>query len=111
MILFRYLKQTFQSPSLVKNILLGAGIGLALIGLFLFNADEPNPEWHELWMIRPFVIVPLSGAMGGLFYTFMEPWRKKNGWIKTAAYLLCLIVFLIGLFMGTVLGLDGTYWN
>lgn len=111
MILYRYLKQTFQSPSLVKNMLLGAGIGIALIGLFLFNADEPNPEWHELWMIRPFVIVPFAGAMGGLFYTFMEPWRSKAGWIKAAAYFLCGIVFLIGLFMGIVLGLDGTYWN
>ena len=111
MILFRYLKQTFQSPSLVKNMLLGAGISLALIGLFLFNADEPNPEWHELWMIRPFVIVPFAGAMGGLFFTFMEPRRNKSGWTKALSYLLCLIVFLIGLFMGTVLGLDGTYWN
>lgn len=111
MILFRYVKETFQSPLLVKNMLLGTGIGLALIGLFLFNTDEPNPDWHELWMIRPFVIVPFAGAMGGLFFTFMEPWRRKTGWTKAGAYLLCLLVFLIGLFMGIVLGLDGTYWN
>jgi hypothetical protein len=106
-----YLKQTFQSPSLAKNLLLGAAIGLALIGFFLYKADAPNPEWPRFWIIRPLLLVPFAGAMGGLFYTSMEPWRSKSGWIKAASYILCLIVFLIGLFMGTVLGLDGTYWN
>ena len=111
MTLQQHLKHTFKSRSLVRNMLTGATIGLLLIGFFLYKADTPDPEWPRFWIIRPLLLVPLAGAMGGLFYTFMEPWRKKNGWTKAAAYLLCLIVFLIGLFMGTVLGLDGTYWN
>ncbi|MBN8685858.1 MAG: hypothetical protein J0M10_02525 [Chitinophagales bacterium] len=106
-----YLKQAFRAPSLSKNMLTGATIGLALIGLFLFKADAPDPEWPRLWMLRPLLIVPFAGAMGGLFFTFMEPWRKKSGWIKAAAYIICLLVTLAGLFMGIVLGLDGTYWN
>jgi len=111
MTLQQHLKHTFKSRSLVRNMLTGAIIGLMLIGFFLYNADAPDPEWPRFWIIRPLLLVPFAGAMGGLFYTFMEPWRNKNGWIKAAAYFLCLIVVLIGLFMGTVLGLDGTYWD
>lgn len=111
MTLQQHLKHTFKSRSLVRNMLTGATIGLMLIGFLLYKAEDPDPEWPRFWVIRPLLLVPFAGAMGGLFYTFMEPWRNKNGWIKAAAYLLCLIVFLMGLFMGTVLGLDGRYWN
>ena len=52
--------------SLIKRMLVGAGIGLLLISLFLLSAGEPNPEWGKLWMIRPLIIVPLAVAMGGL---------------------------------------------
>ncbi len=111
MTFIKYLNQSLHSPSLLKNTGLGAGIGLILISAFLLKADNPNPEWHRFWMIRPLVIVPFAGAMGGFFYTMMEPVRRKGGWIKTAAILVCLLVYIIGLFMGTVLGLDGTYWD
>ena len=111
MSLQQHLKRTFKSPSLVRNMLTGATFGLLLIGFFLYKADAPDPEWPRYWIIRPLLLVPFAGAMGGLFYTFMEHWRNKKGWIKAGAYLLCLIVFLFGLFIGTVLGLDGTYWN
>ncbi len=111
MTLLQHLKQCFHSRFLIRHMLTGAGIGLLLIGFFLYKADAPQPEWPRFWIIRPLLLVPFAGAMGGLFYTFMEPWRSKSGWIKAAAYILCLIVFLIGLFMGTVLGLDGTYWD
>ncbi len=97
--------------SLVKRMLVGAGIGLLLISLFLFSTDEPNPEWGKLWMIRPLIIVPLAGAMGGLCNYFIVHFHSMVGVNKTIAMLLSVIVFIIGLWLGIVLGLDGTMWN
>lgn len=30
---------------------------------------------------------------------------------KTVAMILSVVIFIIGLWLGIVLGLDGTYWN
>jgi len=97
--------------SLVKRMLVGAGIGLLLISLFLLSAGEPNPEWGKLWMIRPLIIVPLAGAMGGLCNYFIVHINYQVGVNKTIAMILSVIVFIIGLWLGIVLGLDGTMWD
>ena len=102
--------QPNQPVSLAKPILLGAAIGLIVISFFLVGVDEPNPEWGKLWMIRPLIITPIAGAMGGAFYYFINHWSSK-GLNKTATLILSLIVFIVGLWMGVVLGLDGTLWN
>ena len=93
-----------------KPVLIGAGIALLVISFFVFGVDEPNPEWGRLWMIRPLIITPLAGAMGGAFFYFMN-FMGNRGVNKTFAFLLSLIGFIIALWMGTVLGLDGTMWN
>ena len=103
--------QQVPVASIARQMLLGAIIGLILIGLFLLSAGEPNPEWPRFWRIRPLIIVPLGGAMGGAFYAFLSGMRAQRGWVKIVAYMIGLIGFLIALWMGTVLGLDGTYWN
>ncbi len=96
---------------LVTRMLVGAGIGLILISLFLLGAGEPNPEWGKLWMIRPLMIVPLAGAMGGLCNYFIFQFHTQVGVSKTIAMILSVLVFIIGIFLGIVLGLDGTMWN
>lgn len=103
--------QPLPAASAVKRILTGAGIGLALIVFFLFTANEADPAWGKYWMIRPLVIVPLAGAGGGLFYHLMSYWCHRFGWNKTVVVVLCLLAYIIGLWLGTVVGLDGTYWN
>lgn len=105
---------TTQSKSQLsagKPMLIGAVIGLLLISTFVFGVDNPKPEWGKLWMIRPLVIVPLAGAMGGLFFYFMNYLSAKGSINKTWAIILSLFVFLVGLWLGVVLGLDGTLWN
>jgi hypothetical protein len=92
-------------------MLVGAGIGLLLISFFLLSAGAPNPEWGKLWMIRPLIIVPLAGAMGGLCNYFIVNYRNQVGVNKVIAVLLSVIVFMVGLWMGVVLGLDGTLWD
>jgi hypothetical protein len=62
-------------------------------------------------MLRPLLIVPLAGAMGGLCNYFAVHFHGMVGVNKTIAMILSVIVFVVGLWMGTVLGLDGTLWN
>ncbi|MFN2457964.1 MAG: hypothetical protein ABR502_07175, partial [Chitinophagaceae bacterium] len=70
----------------------------------------PNPEWGKYWMIRPFIITPLAGAMGGAFYALMDH-QSSRDFSRTVAILLSFVVYIIGLWLGAVLGLDGTMWN
>jgi hypothetical protein len=97
--------------TLIKPLLIGAAIALFLIGFFLSGVHDPKPEWGKLWMIKPLIIVPMAGATGGAFYYFMDQVSSRGGWNKTVDILLSLIVYIIGLWLGTVLGLNGTLWN
>ena len=99
-----------QPISLVKPMLIGAGIALLLISIFVFGVDNPNPEWPKYWFIRPLIITPLGGAVGGAFYAFMD-YQSSRGFNRTVAILLSIVVYVIGLWMGTVLGLAGTMWD
>ena len=103
--------QPVHPASLSKRMLQGAGIALVLITIFLLGVDESDPSWPRLWMMRPLIVVPLAGAMGGVFYYFMDHLRQEGGWKKLVANLLSLIGYIIVLWLGTVLGLDGTLWD
>ena len=105
------LKQPIDSFSFIKRMLIGATIALLLIILFLYKADEPDPQWGKFWMLKPLIIVPLAGAMGGLFYYFMDRFSAIGGLNKIVAIILSFIVYIIGLWLGTILGLDGTWWD
>lgn len=100
-----------EAAPLLKWALIGALVGLFLISLFLTGANNPNPAWGKFWMIKPLVMVPSAGAAGGVFFYLVNPAHFESTWKKLFAYAACLIVFVIGLWIGTVLGLNGTYWN
>ncbi|OKL38470.1 potassium transporter KefB [Pontibacter flavimaris] len=103
--------QPIHPASAGKRMLTGAGIGLILISFFLLGAGDPNPEWPALWWIRPLLVVPAAGALGGLFYYNMDHLRSRGGWREGFAYFLSLVVFLVVLWLGTVLGLASTMWD
>lgn len=103
--------QPLISPPLFKWAGIGALIALTLISLFLLSAKDPDPNWPKLWRLRPLIIVPLAGAAGGAFFHFMNYITKRGTWQKVLAITFGVIVFIIGLWMGIILGLDGTYWN
>ena len=103
--------QPIHPASLSKRALIGTGIGLLLISIFLLSVKEPNPEWGKLWMIRPLIIVPLAGATGAICNYFIIHFHNQAGVNKTIAAILSAIIFIIGLWLGFVLGLDGTLWN
>lgn len=103
--------QPVHAASVGKRMLQGAGIGLTLIVIFLVGAGEPDPDWPRFWMIKPLLVVPLAGALGGLFYYNMDHLRNQGGWRTVMAHALSLLVFLLVLWIGTVLGLNGTMWD
>jgi hypothetical protein len=105
------LTEQIQKPLLTKQMLIGAGIGLIVILFFIVPVREPNPEWPKFWMIRPLIIVPLAGATAGAFYYFLVHLLFRTGWKKMVGIVLSVLVYFIGLWMGIVLGLDGTLWN
>ena len=97
--------------SVGKRMLQGAGIGFILILFFLIGAGEPDPDWPKLWMIKPLLMVPAAGALGGLFFYNMDHLRYQGGWREAFSYILSLLVFLVVLWLGVVLGLNGTMWD
>lgn len=100
-----------RSTIIAKRMLIGAAVALALISIFLYGVENTKPEWGKLWILRPLIVVPLAGAMGGLFYHMMDIIRLKGGWNTIAANLISFIVYIIAIWMGTVLGLAGTLWD
>jgi len=97
--------------SLAKRMLIGAGIGLVFIAVFLLPIKHANPAWGPNWMVRPFLMVPAAGALGGLFFHLMQVIAKRTGWNKILLVFVGVLGFLVACFLGTVLGLDGTLWN
>lgn len=102
--------QPARPGSIAIPVLVGAGIALLVISFFVFGVDAPHPEWPRFWMIRPLIITPLAGALGGAFYAFMD-YQSSRGFNRTLGKLLSLVVYLVGLWMGTILGLAGTMWD
>lgn len=98
--------------TIAKRALVGAVIAYVLITLFLLVPGVTvSPNWPKFWMVRPLIVVPLSGAMGGIFYYFMEVLVSRQGWKRMVAVIVSLFVYIVGLWLGTVVGLDGTLWN
>jgi hypothetical protein len=103
--------QSFNRALLIRQILIGAGIALLLITLLLFQVKVSDPAWGEYWMVRPLIVVPFAGALGGLIYYSINNWFHFAGLRKILIIILSLIIYMIVLWLGTILGLDGTLWD
>ena len=100
-----------HSTSMNKRMIQGAVPALIIMIIFLTGVDNPDPSWGTYWWIRPLLVISFAGAMGGVCYYFMDHFRVLGGWQKIAANIVSGIVYIIGLWMGSVLGLVGTLWN
>lgn len=94
-----------------KRMLIGAAIAFALILSLLLSVKDPKPEWGTLWMLKPLLITPLAGAGGGAFFYYMTQIVKNNVWAKLIATLVGLVGYVIAIWLGSVLGLNGTLWD
>ena len=102
--------KTYRSL-MTKRALIGAGIALLLMALFLAGVDEYQPHWARLWFIRPLIIIQLAGAIGGAFHHIMDAEMPRKGWGRLLAIVISLIVYVLVLWFAGVLGLDGTLWD
>ena len=105
------LMQQINPKILTRSVLIGAAVGLAIIFFFLVSVDRPHPEWGSLWMVKPLVVTPLAGAFGGAAFYAINLVIAKGGWTSALAFVLGLIVAFVVLWLGIVLGLNGTLWN
>jgi hypothetical protein len=105
------LKQPFIRSLLFKRAFIGYVIALVVILFFVLQATDPHPDWPKLWMIRPLIITPIAGALGGIAFHFLDSQSDQRTWTKILARTGGVIIYIIGLWMGVVLGLAGTMWN
>ncbi len=96
--------------SLMKAMFIGAGIGLLIILLFVTDSVT-QPHWPNFWKIRPLIITPLAGAFGGGLAYLATKVLNRRGVNGVTANFISLLGFLIALWLGVVLGLDGTLWD
>ena len=103
--------EQINTKSLIKRMLLGAAIGLLFISIFLYSVKNPNPNWGKFWMIRPLIIVPLAGAFGSLSFYLKDFIGSQSSWKNILAIIFSSMAFIFILWIGIILGLDGTLWN
>src|SRR5688572_30407821 len=97
--------------SLRNRMIIGAIAGLAVVAFLLFAAGAADPAWGKYWMIRPIIVLTFAGAMAGLCNYIILHYRHLAGLHRIVAIIISLVVSLVGIWMGIVLGFDGTLWN
>lgn len=102
---------TVNVKTVFRNMLIGALVGLAVISFFIFPVDSPNPEWGANWRVKPLIITPLTTAFASLVFFTKDLLQPKTTALKAVIMVLSTLAFFIALWLGIVLGLDGTLWN
>lgn len=104
-------KEPLGAAQLSMAALTGVLIGFAIISFFVFGVDAPNPDWGSNWRIKPLILTPLASGLGAfLAYSFFKL-GSRFGVNKAVAFILACIMFLVILWLGVVLGLNGTMWD
>lgn len=104
-------QKSVHSGSLIKRMLQSAAVALFLIAAFLLSADHVNPEWSKYWMVKPLILTPMVASLGGVLYYYLDHLRTGSTTMKIVATIMGLLGFVFFLWMGFVLGLNGTFWN
>lgn len=105
-----FFTESMNRSSLLKAILIGAGVGL-IVTLFFITGAVTQPHWPELWKIRPLIITPLAGAFGGAFFYISKRFLRREGINNIVAFIIGFLGFGVALWLGVVLGLDGILWD
>jgi hypothetical protein len=97
-----------SQASLIKPMILGTVVGL--VAFFFFSRGEAKPEWGPLWKVRPLIVLLLSGAFWGVCFNYLVR-QKYFPLSKIATVVLGVLGLLLGIWMGVVVGFDGTMWD
>jgi len=98
-----------KSLHLKGIILIGACLALLVSILFVSSVHQAPVNWGKYWMVRPLIVLPIAGAAGGFLFYYIS--RLKNGRFLILLTLLGALIYLVSLWLGTVLGFAGTLWN
>ena len=104
-------KLHITKKSLFTRMGIGALFGFGFISLFVFGADNVDPSWGKYWQIRPLIVTPLFGAIGSLAFYLRDIFPTKSVLSGTLILVASTIVFIMTIWVGLVLGLDGTMWD
>ncbi|MFD2599888.1 hypothetical protein ACFSQ3_13100 [Sphingobacterium corticis] len=52
------------------KIIGGTALGILILGPFLYGNTPQNDSWGDLWFIKPLILPPLFGAVGGSLYYY-----------------------------------------
>lgn len=99
-----------KNAAAIRRIALGAGIAIVLMIIFISSVKVPDPSWGSYWYIRPIIVIAFAGAAGGAYYHFVAA-SHYRGWRRGLMLVSCLIVYIVGLWLGSVIGLNGTLWD
>lgn len=103
--------QRINPGSILKRMLIGAAIGLIIISFFIFPVNNPDPDWGKYWRIRPLIITPLAGAFGILSFYLKDFIRPQGNFMSALVLFFSILAFIVALWLGAVLGMDGTLWD
>lgn len=95
----------------LKMAAAGWAAGLCLISLFVFGLNDPDPQWGSYWRIRPLLLTPLIAGTGAFLAYRIFSMGAGSPLRKVIFAVLAVCVFLVCLWIGTILGLSGTLWN
>ncbi|PVH27025.1 hypothetical protein [Sphingobacterium corticibacter] len=92
------------------KMMFGAALGIFVVSPFIYGNTPHNDEWGFFWFIKPLVLIPLSGAVGGALYYLSTRYLQHilPKWLLMGMGTLLLAV---SIWIGAILGLNGTYWN
>ena len=97
--------------SFAKRMSIGFAIGLVIISIFVFGAPNPNPEWGPYWRVKPLILTPLISSLG-ILWLYLPSFVNTKSKIKSGILMIIsIMVFIASLWIGLVLGLNGTMWN
>lgn len=96
------LQNTLSYNPLKARILQGAAIALLLMTIFFFGDGGAWDFGFRVYF--PMITASIGGGFGGLFYYLMTPMRARGGSKKVLAIIICVIVYLLALWISSVAG-------
>ncbi|WP_130734599.1 hypothetical protein [Flavobacterium sp. J27] len=102
---------TISISNVFKFAIAGAIVALIIILLLIFSVPNPNPTWGKVWFVRPLVVTPFITSIGGALFYLINTKKTAFKFINLMLFLFSVFILLFFLWIGTILGLDGTLWN
>lgn len=96
----------FYKKSAKHCVLQGAVLALALLSILFLTLGDSNSESLR-WMILPYLLVPMAGGLGGLFFYKSQDLCFEGKNQKRINILLNLVIYLSLLTVAFVLGMNG----